>query len=420
MQIKVSRRTKCRLCESSHLELVVPLAPTPVAEKYASKDELDKPTPSYPLDLYFCRDCSHVQMLDVVDPAFLFADYTYQSGNTKKIVDHFDEIAESTMRRYKITGGLAVDIGSNDGSLLSRFKQRGMKVLGVDPAKEIARKAIESGVPTITDFMSIDIAKKIKQEHGAASVVTAFNVFAHNDDIAGMADSIRELLAPGGVFVFEASYLLDILERMLLGTIFHEHVSHHSVKPMVSFLKRHGLELIDVQRNSIQGGSIVGTVQLLGGTYAVSKTVGDLLELESARNLDRPETLKKFSNDLQLLKRKLDEMMADLKRQGKTIWGYGAARSGTTLISQMNLAKVITHIVDDSPDKQNKFSPGDHIPVLPTKALYEKMPDYVFILAWIHAAPIIKNNQAYLEKGGRFIICVPEIQVVGPEHQEKK
>jgi len=194
--------------------------PTPVAEKYAAQDELDQPTPSYPLDLYICLDCGHVQMLDVVDPAFLFADYTYQSGKTRKIVEHFDEIAETTLRRYNITGGLAVDIGSNDGTLLSRFKQRGMRVLGVDPAKEIAAKATESGVPTITDFMSVGLAKKIKQEHGAVSVVCAFNVFAHNDDIAGMTESIRELLAPGGVFVFEASYLLDILDRMLLGTIF--------------------------------------------------------------------------------------------------------------------------------------------------------------------------------------------------------
>jgi SAM-dependent methyltransferase len=420
MQVKVTRRKTCRLCDGSRLELVVPLAPTPVAEKYATKEELHQPTPSYPLDLYICRDCGHVQMLDVVDPAFLFADYTYQSGKTKKIVEHFDEIAETTLRRYNITGGLAVDIGSNDGTLLSRFKLRGMRVLGVDPAKEIAAKATESGVPTITDFMSLGLAKKIKQEHGAASVVCAFNVFAHNDDIAGMAESIRALLAPGGVFVFEASYLLDILDRMLLGTIFHEHVSHHSVKPMVSFLKRHGLELIDVQRNSIQGGSIVGTVQLVGGPHPVAKTVGDLLEIEQARKLDQPETLKKFSQDLQKLKGQLEAMMADLKRQGKTIWGFGAARSGTTLIAQMNLAKVITHIVDDSPDKQNKFSPGDHIPILPTKALYEQMPDYVFILAWIHAQPIINNNRAYLERGGRFILCVPEIRVVGPDDLEKK
>jgi SAM-dependent methyltransferase len=421
MQVKVTRRETCRLCDSSRLELVVPLAPTPVAEKYVTREEFDKATPSYPLDLYLCRDCGHVQMLDVVDPAFLFDNYTYQSGNTKRIVDHFDEIAETTMRRYSIaSGGLVVDIGSNDGSLLGRFKKRGMQVLGVDPAKEIARKAIESGIPTITDFMSVGLAQKIKREYGPASVVSAFNVFAHNDDIAGMADSIRELLAPNGVFVFEASYLLDILDRMLLGTIFHEHVSHHSVKPMVSFLRRHGLQLIDVQRNSIQGGSIVGTVQLAGGAYPVSKTVTDLLQIEGARKLDQPETLRMFSDNLQELKQRLKEMIADFKREGKTIWGYGAARSGTTLIAQMNLSKVITHIVDDSADKQNKFSPGDHIPILPTKALYEQMPDYVFILAWIHAQPIIQNNRAYLEKGGRFIVCVPEIQIIGPDDLQKK
>jgi 2-polyprenyl-3-methyl-5-hydroxy-6-metoxy-1,4-benzoquinol methylase len=420
MQVKVTRRQTCRLCDSKRLELVVPLAPTPVAEKYVTKDQLDKPTPSYPLDLHICLDCGHVQMLDAVDPAFLFDAYTYKSGNTKKIVDHFDEIAQATMHRYKIASGLAVDIGSNDGSLLGRFKQRGMQVLGVDPAREIASKATESGIPTIPEFMSLQLAKKIKSEHGPASVVTAFNVFAHNDDIAGMADSIRELLAPHGVFVFEASYLLDILDKMLLGTIFHEHVSHHSIKPLIPFLRRHGLELIDVQRNSIQGGSIVGTAQLLGGTHTVSKTVTDLLELERVRKLDQPETLRRFSENLQQLKRKLDEMMSDLKRQGKTVWGFGAARSGTTLIAQMGLGKTISHIVDDSPDKQNQFSPGDHIPILPTKALYEKMPDYVFILAWIHAQPIIQNNRAYVEKGGRFIICVPEIQVIGPDNLPKK
>jgi hypothetical protein len=416
MQVKVTRRKTCRLCEGNRLELVVPLAPTPVAEKYVTKEELDKPTPSYPLDLYICLECGHVQMLDVVDPAFLFDNYTYESGRTKRIIEHFDEVADATMRRYGISaGGLAVDIGSNDGTLLGRFKQRGMCVLGVDPAKEIARKATESGIPTIADFMSVNLAKQIRREHGEASVVTAFNVFAHNDDIAGMADCIRDLLAPHGVFVFEASYLLDILDRMLLGTIFHEHVSHHSIKPMVSFLKRHGMELIDVQRNSIQGGSIVGSVQLLGGSHPVSSNVQELIEIEGSRKLDQPETLRKFSRDLSQLKHRLGIMMADLKSQGKRIWGYGAARSGTTLIAQMNLGKIISHIVDDSPDKQNRFSPGNHIPILPTKELYEKMPDYVFILAWIHAQPIIKNNRAYLERGGRFIICVPDIQVVGPE-----
>jgi SAM-dependent methyltransferase len=419
MQVTVTRRETCRLCDSRRLELVVPLAPTPVAEKYVSKEELDKPTPKYPLDLHLCLDCGHVQMVDVVDPAFLFDSYTYESGKTKRIVEHFDEIAESTLKGFNIPrGGLVVDIGSNDGSLLGRFQARGMRVLGVDPAKEIARKAAEAGIPTLPDFISVGLAKTIRQQHGPASIVCAFNVFAHNDDLAGMADSIRELLAPDGVLVFEASYLLDILDRMLLGTIFHEHVSHHSVKPLISFLHRHGLELIDVQRNSIQGGSIVGSVQLLGGPHVVSGTVTDLLEIERARHLDKPATLRRFSHDLDRLRNQLKTLIADLKGQGKTVWGYGAARSGTTLIAQMDLAKVITRIVDDSPDKQNKFSPGDHIPIGPTKELYDRMPDYAFILAWIHAQPIIRNNRRYLEAGGRFILCVPEVRVIGPEYSE--
>jgi hypothetical protein len=173
------------------------------------------------------------------------------------------------------------------------------------------------------------------------------------------------------------------------------------------------MELINVQRNSIQGGSVVGTAQLTAGPHAVGATVGELLELERTRGLDRPETLKDFAARLQKVKQQLGSMMTNLRRDGKSVWGYGAARSGTTLISQMNLGKVISYIVDDSPDKQNKFSPGDHIPILPSKALYEQKPDYVFILAWIHAQRIIDNNKAYLDQGGHFIVCFPEIQVIG-------
>jgi len=421
MQIKASHRKTCRLCDGNRLELVVPLAPTPVAEKYVTKDEMDEPTPSYPLDLHLCLDCGHVQLLEVVDPEFLFDNYTYMSSNTKPLVQHFDEIADATLSRYRVAASsLVVDIGSNDGSLLRCFQKRGARVLGVDPAKEIARKATESGVLTLADFLSADLARQIKVEHGPASVVCAFNVFAHADDLAGMADSIRELLTPDGVFVFEASYLLDILDRMLLGTIFHEHLSHHSMKPMAAFLRRHGMELIHVQRNTIQGGSIVGTAQLAGGPHAVAPSVGEILELERARKLDQPETLREFAAKLQGLKQQLGGLMADLKRQGKKVWGYGAARSGTTLIAQMDLGKVISFIVDDSPDKQNKFSPGDHIPILPSKSLYEQKPDYVFILAWIHATRIIENNKAFLEQGGKFIVCFPEIQVIGTEQAATK
>lgn len=419
--IKVTRKGTCRLCTSQELELVVPLAPTPVAEKYVSKEELHIPQPTYPLDLYLCRNCGHVQLLDVVDPEFLFDNYTYMSSNTKLLVEHFDETAEQTISRFHITpNSLVADIGSNDGSLLRCFQKRGMRVIGVDPAKEIARKATEAGIPTIPEFFKLALAEKVKSEHGPASVVCAFNVFAHADDLAGMAESIRALLGPNGIFVFEASYLLDIIERVLLGTIFHEHLSHHSIKPIAVFLRRHGLELIDVQRNMIQGGSVVGTVQLIGGPHTVAPSVRAILDLEAQVGLDQPETFKAFAGKLQRLKTELGGMMIDLKRQGKSLWGYGAARSGTTLIAQMGLGSVISYIVDDSGDKQNKYNPGDHIPILPSKALCEQKPDYVFILAWIHAQRIIENNRVYLEQGGHFIVCFPEIQIISAATLAKK
>lgn len=416
MQITVYRRKTCRLCDGSNVELVVSLAPTPVAEKYVTKEQAGKDQESYPLDLYMCRDCSHVQLLDVVDPKFVFDSYTYSSSNTSGIVKHFETCADNIVSHLKpAPKALAVDIGSNDGALLRCFQNRGLRVLGVDPAKEIAQKATKSGIETLAEFLSLDLARKIKKERGPASIVTAFNVFAHADDLGGMADSIRELLAPNGVFVFEVSYLLDVIDRMLLGTIFHEHLSYHSVRPMRDFLRRHGMELIDVERVTIQGGSFIGTAQLIGGPHSISSSVGELLELEKTRGLDQPEATRDFATRLKKVKDELGGMLADFQRQGMTIAGYGAARSGTTLISQMDLGNVLSFIVDDSPEKQNKLSPGHHIPVLPTKAVYERRPEYVFILAWIHAKKIIENNRKYLEQGGHFVVCFPEVKIIGKE-----
>lgn len=416
MTINISRRKTCRLCDSANLELAVSLAPTPVAEKYVTKEQLGQKEELYPLDLYMCLDCGHVQLLDVIDPEFLFDNYTFLTSNTGGLVQHFEECAESIFRRYQpTTNALAVDIGSNDGTFLRCFQKRGLSVLGVDPAREIAQKATNSGIETLSAFLTPSLACQIKKKYGNASIVTAFNVFAHADDLTSMAESVKEMLAPKGIFVFEVSYLLDIIDRMLIGTIFHEHLSYHSVKPMMKFLRRCGMEFIDVERVTIQGGSLIGVAQLIGGPHSINSSVGELLKLEDERGIDRLETLKVFATRFQKLKDELRDMLADYKRQGMTIAGFGAARSGTTLISQMGLGKMLSFIVDDNPRKQHKFTPGDHIPVLPTKAIYEQRPEYVFILAWVHGKKIIENNKKYLDQGGHFIICFPEVQVIGKE-----
>lgn len=411
----IFHRKTCRLCESPKVELAVPLAPIPLVDNYtatanpAEKDEV------YPVDLYMCVDCGHVQVLDVVSSDSLWSDdFTFHSGQVQAIVDHLDECAETVVRRHSpAPGGLVVDIGSNDGTFLKAFKRRGFRVLGIDPVKPIAAKATAAGIETLPEFVTPELSRKIRAERGSAAVVTAFNVFAHSDDMAGMAQSIRCLLAPDGVFVFEASYLLDIVDHLLLGTIFHEHMGHHSVKPLVQFLQKHGMQLIDVERSAMQGGSIMGTAQLIGGPRSVDPSVKAILDLEAKRGLDRLETVKAFSARIGKLKAEIRTLIDGCKRRGATIAGFGAARSNPTLLSNFDLWDDISFIVDDHPQKVNKFSPGRRIPVLPTAELYNRKPDYVFILAWVHAKKIIASHSKYLEQGGRFVLCCPELQVIG-------
>jgi SAM-dependent methyltransferase len=363
-----------------------------------------------------CADCGHVQHLDVVDSSQLWDSYSYFSGEAKGIPEHFAQIVAKIGQTYQPpAGSLVVDIGSNDGSLLKLFQQAGHRVLGIDPAKSVARRAVEAGIPTIVEFMAPNLARKIREQHGPAHVVCAFNVFAHADDLSAMTESIRTLLAPDGLFFFEAQYLLDIVDGMLIATIFHEHMSHHSLKPLVRFLDRHGLELIAVERVPIQHGSIVGTVQLKGGRRPIEDSVRQLLKLEEERQLDKLETLQQFAARVKRLREKTAELADKWKKEGAKVAAYGAARSGPTLIAQLGLADSIEYIVDDHPQKVGKYSSGDGIPIIPIAELYGRQPDYTVILAWVHAQKIIESNRKYLEKGGRFVVLCPETRVIGQE-----
>ncbi len=409
----VHHRETCRLCDSSNTEKVVELEPIPLAEKYVSEDQVGQATDVFPIDLYQCLDCGHVQLLDVIDPEVLWKDYTYHSGQTQGIVEHFREVATTILERHQpAANSLVVDIGSNDGTLLRPFKEAGLRVLGVDPAEAIAKAATRSGIETIPKLFSPDLAQEIREQHGPASVITAFNVFAHTDDMAAMAEGIRSLLAPDGIFYFEAQYLLDIIDKTLLGTIFHEHMCHHSVKPMQKFLARHGMELVGVERNTIQSGSILGAVQLRGGPLTVQTSVQDLLGLEEERKLDRPEAVRALGAKLDAMSYDAGRLVAEWKEQGATVAAYGAARSGPTFINQLGLGKVIEFVVDDHPQKIHRYTPGHQIKVLPTSELLKRMPNFTIILAWIHAKKIIAKNREYLEKGGKFVVCCPEVRVV--------
>jgi SAM-dependent methyltransferase len=414
MKDPVTHRDTCRLCGSANVELVVGLKPIPLSENYTLEPESAKKAARFPVDVYMCGDCGHVQHLDVIDPEVLWDSYTYFSADAKGMPEHFKAVSERFIAATNPPAeALVIDIGSNDGSLLKPFRDKGFKVIGIDPATEVARRANAAGIPTYAELMSRPLAKTIRTEKGPAHIICAFNVFAHADDLGEMVDCIKTMLAPDGLFFFEAQYLMDIIDGVLIATIFHEHMSHHSVKPLVSFLDRHGLELIAVDRVKIQHGSIIGTVQHKGAGRPVQQSLRDLLALEESRKLDKIETLKAFDKTVDTLRQTTAKLVEKWKKDGSTVAAYGAARSGPTLIAQLGLSGAIEYIVDDHPQKVGKYSSGDGIAILPTKTLLERMPDYCVILAWVHSQKIIETNQEYLEKGGHIVVLCPETRVVG-------
>ncbi len=408
------RRGTCRLCGGARLGLVLSLAPTPPANAFVPTEALDRVQPTIPLDVFLCQDCCHAQLLDVVDPAVLFENYVYVSGTSPVFVRHFENYADVILARFApAAGSLVVDIGSNDGTLLGFFQRAGMRVLGADPARDIARDATARGIETLATFFTPALATGICRERGAAAIVTANNVFAHADDLAGMVEGVRGLLEPGGVFVFEVSYLVDVYEKTLFDTIYHEHLAYHAVKPLQPFFAANGMQLIDALRVESHGGSLRGIAQPAGGPRPVAESVDRLIALEESLGVDGPAAFERLSARIEAVKRDLTSMLRDLKAGGRTIAGFGAPAKATTLMYHLGIGPdIVDFIVDDSPLKQGLYSPGLHIPILPAQAIYERRPDYLVILAWNFADPIIAKHTAFREAGGKFIVPLPEVSVV--------
>tara|TARA_Y100001935_G_C17311792_1_gene517216 strand:- start:27054 stop:28262 length:1209 start_codon:yes stop_codon:yes gene_type:complete len=402
------------LCNCEDLELVIPLGESPVSEKYLNKEDLSKAQETVPLDLYFCKDCFHVQLLAVVNPDFLWSDFTFKTSNNPSLVNHFRDIARRIIDVKNIKKNeFILDVGSNDGTLLKSFKELGHKnILGIDPADEIALEATKNGIPTINAFMNDTTSQKILQDFGKASVVTANNVYAHVDDLTGMTNSIKKVLDDEGIFVFEVSYLLDVVQKNLIGTIFHEHLCYHSVISLDIFLDRQGLELIKVERGPEQGGSIVCYAQFKNGSLKKDSSVEKLIHLEKEFRLNKASTIKEMFERLESVKDELNELINNLKKDDKTIAGFGAARAGTTLLSYFGIGKNLEFLVDDNETKHYKFSPGDKLEVLPTNEIYNKKPDYILILAWLFSDKIIEKHRKYNDQGGTFLTLFPGVNQI--------
>jgi len=412
MQNVIHRRNTCRGCDGNELDLFFSLAPTPIGDAYVTADKLNVAQPSYPIDLYMCRSCGLAQLIDVIDPDVLYGDYIYVTSSSTGLSEHFQGYADSVVSRCKLApGALVVDLGSNDGTLLRCFQNRGMSVIGVEPASHIAAHAASMGVPSISEYFTPSLATKMVSAHGHASLITANNVFANIDDLMSWVRAVDILLAADGIFVFESYYLADLLENTVFDFIYHEHLSSFSVRPMQALFQRVGLELIAVERVVTKGGSLRYFVQRGGGPLSDDGTVENMLAFEARIGLYRKETFVAYADKIQGLKAQTLDFLVAAKRDGKSVAGFGASITGTTLIYHFDIGKYLDYLVDDNPAKQDRFSPGIHLPVLPSSALGERKPDYVIILAWRFADIIIKKNQNYLKDGGEFLIPVPEFKI---------
>ena len=414
MKSSFYRRVDCRLCGGRDLRLVFSLNPTPPANAFLNKPDLVNEEPVYPLDLFFCLGCKHVQLLDVVDPEVLFRDYIYVSGTSQSFVDHFDSYASTIISKYKVQpNSLILDIGSNDGTLLQKFKDRKMRVLGIDPATDIASVASDAGIDTWPLFFSPKVANEILEKIGHPEVVTANNVFAHSDELSSILSGIKMLLGPNSIFVFEVSYLLDVFEKNLFDTIYHEHLAYHSVGPLVKFFDDNGLQLIDVERVDTHGGSLRGVVQLFQGSRDISSEVAKLCELESELGLDVHDSFLEFGLRAKKNGFKLNKLLTKIRTGGGSIVGFGAPAKSTTLLHSYGIdGNILDYIVDDNPLKQGKYTPGYNIPIKPTEKIYSDFPDYLLVLAWNFADDIISKLRGQFNKPVKVVIPLPDLKVV--------
>jgi len=410
------RRKSCRLCNETKLEIVLSLEPIPIAGDYISSEELGNTQNLYPLDVALCSKCGSVFLLDTVESEILYANFKYVSSSSPDLTTHFSEYAEYTLKHFPVVkGALVVDVGSNDGLFLKEFQKRGLTVLGVDPARAIAKKATQSGIKTLAKYYNMKLAQEIKKEYGSAHIVTANNTMANVDNMVEFLESICELLAKDGVFIFETGYLLNLVQNMVFDNIYHEHLSYFSVKPLDLFFKKNGMELIDIHCVATKGGSLRGVVQLEGGHRKRLPSVDKMIQDEIEFGLDQTEVFKNLKSRIDREKNELLKLVTKLKRDNKKIAGYGASHSTTTFLYYFGLTDKLHFLFDDDMAKQNMFSPGQHIPIYSSQEIYELKPDYIIILAWRFHDMIIKKHQSYLTQGGHFIIPLPEMKIVTRE-----
>ena len=404
---------KCLGCGSELPDAFLDLGDVPLANSYVEPGFGEREEKLYKLAVAYCTDSHLVQITHRVDPKDLFSNYLYFSSFSDSFLSHAEAMAESLTRRFALSpNSLVTEIGSNDGYLLQFFMRKGIPVLGLEPAKNIAKVANENGIPTMAVFFGTDSVNKILQSRGQADIIIGINVLAHIPLINDLLVAVNKTLKPTGSAIFEFPYLKDLLENTEFDTIYHEHVFYYSLSAISILAERAGLELYDVSRQETHGGSLRIFLQK-ERQYNIADTVKEMLTQEQKCGMTNKRLYDDFGERVQRLKSELVQTLKGFKKEGKTIAAYGAAAKGNTLLNYLGIDRnVIDFVVDRSPHKQGLLMPGTRIPILHQDELQKRMPDYTLILAWNFAEEITMQQSGYLEKGGRFVIPIPTVRLI--------
>ncbi len=391
---------KCQICNSSKLNLILDLGHQPLCDSLLAKEMLNQPETTYPLRMFWCEECSLAQLDYCVDGSVVFhPDYPYRTGVTKELVEYLNGMSSSLISKYNLKhDDLVVDLGSNDGTLLMGFKEHGIKVLGVEPTN-IAKLANQNGIETVQEFFTMDIANEIKNKYSEASIVVATNMFAHMASIGEVVSGIETILKDDGVFVFENHYLLDVIQGGQFDTIYHEHLRTYSLKSLIKLFSYYDFTITDVERGSRYGGNIRVHVTK-GKNRPVSENVTALLNLEENSDLYKLETYRKFAERVKKAKKDFMNFLLKIKDDGKTIVANSCPGRSVTLLNYYGVDADLIPYIAEQPTS-----------VVNNEILIKEQPDYVILLAWHYAEPIMEQLKARGLKSN-FIIPLPDLKIV--------
>ena len=411
--IKNGHLTNCQICNSNKMHLILDLGNQPLCDSLLTKEMLNNPETTFPLRMLWCEECSLAQLDYCVDGNEVYhPDYPYRTGITKELVEYLISMSDSLIQKYDLNqNDLVVDLGSNDGTLLSGFKEHGIKIIGVEPTN-IAKIANKKNIETVQEFFTLDIAKNIKTKSGEASLILATNMFAHMATIGEVISGIEFLLKPNGVFVFENHYLLDVIHGGQFDTIYHEHLRTYSLKSLIKLFSYYDFTVTDVERGTRYGGNIRVHVTK-GKNKNVSKNVESLLKLEEESGLYELDTYRKFAARVKTAKKDFMNFLFDVKKEGKTIVGNSCPGRCVTLLNYYGVdSDLLPYIAEQSTSlKLDMYLPGKQIPIVNNEILIQEQPDYVVLLAWHYATPIMNQLK---ERGlkSNFVIPLPDLKIL--------